>query len=612
MKTLLLRRAYFPLLALTLGLFLLLLPQILSNAYQLRVWMLLLIYAVIALGLNLLVGLAGLVSLGQAGLFAIGAYSVAILSTKFGLGLVPSLLVAMLASGLFGALLSYPTVRVRGVYLAVVTIAFGIIVENVAIEWTSLTGGTMGISNVPKPRLFGAELGDIQYFYLLVALFLTAFVFHHNIMKSRYGRAMRAVNQSEIAVRAVGINPIGVRTLAFVIAAVFAGLAGGLYTYLNLYVNPDTFRFDDSVRFLLMVILGGSGTTLGPVLGATILTFLPEYFQALGVWQRFAYGALLALVMFAMPLGIIGAIISWVGRRNKQKVSHSSSPWPHRTPEIDALLQVHGRQDGPCLRASKLTMAFGGLLANSDVSEDVRIGHIHAVIGPNGAGKSTFMNCVSGFYKPTSGRIEFLGADTTGKPSHQLARMGLARTFQNTELFGDMSVLENVLVGFHTKFKCGLAATLLRLPGFFREEARFKEQAQRLLAYVGLLEFADEAAGNLPFGHQRRLEIARALALSPMLLLLDEPAAGLTHAEIEDLSELIRDLAKSLMTMILVEHHVDMVMAISDHVTVLDYGEVIASGTVEAVQNDPKVIEAYFGAGTVAPTSTTPAKVQYV
>lgn len=605
------RRGYFPLLAAALGLLLLLLPQILSNAYQLRVWMLLLIYAVIALGLNVLVGLAGLVSLGQAGLFAIGAYAVAILSTKFGLGLVPSLLSAMVLSGLFGALLSYPTVRVRGVYLAVVTIAFGIIVENVAIEWTALTGGTMGISNVPKPSLFGAQLADVSYFYLLVALFLASFVFHHNIMKSRFGRAMRAVNQSETAVRAVGINPIGVRTLAFVIAAVFAGLAGGLYAYLNLYVNPDTFRFDDSIRFLLMVILGGSGTTIGPVLGASILTFLPEYFQAFGVWQRFAYGALLAVVMFAMPLGIVGTVIVWVSRRRK-KVSHSSSPWPHRTPEIDALLQVQARQDSPCLRASELTMQFGGLLANNAVSEDVRIGHIHAVIGPNGAGKSTFMNCVSGFYKPTSGRIEFLGADTTGKPSHQLARMGLARTFQNTELFGDMTVLENVLVGFHTKFKSGLLATLLRLPGFAREEALFEAQARRLLEYVGLLEYAGELAGNLPFGHQRRLEIARALALSPKLLLLDEPAAGLTHAEIEDLSELIRDLARSRVTMLLVEHHVDMVMAISDHVTVLDYGEVIASGSVEAVQNDPKVIEAYFGSESQAPTSTTQTEAAYV
>lgn len=605
------RHWYFPLLVAALGLLLLLLPQILSNAYQLRVWMLLLIYAVIALGLNVLVGLAGLVSLGQAGLFAIGAYAVAILSTKFGLGLVPSLMSAMALSGLFGALLSYPTVRVRGVYLAVVTIAFGIIVENVAIEWTALTGGTMGISNVPKPSLFGEQLADVSYFYLLVALFLASFVFHHNIMKSRFGRAMRAVNQSETAVRAVGINPIGVRTLAFVIAAVFAGLAGGLYAYLNLYVNPDTFRFDDSIRFLLMVILGGSGTIIGPVLGASILTFLPEYFQAFGVWQRFAYGALLAAVMFAMPLGIVGTVIVWVSRRRK-KVSHSSSPWPHRTPEIDALLQVQARQDSPCLRASELTMQFGGLLANNAVSEDVRIGHIHAVIGPNGAGKSTFMNCVSGFYKPTSGRIEFLGVDTTGKSSHQLARMGLARTFQNTELFGDMTVLENVLVGFHTKFKSGLLATLLRLPGFAREEALFEAQARRLLEYVGLLEYAGEMAGNLPFGHQRRLEIARALALSPMLLLLDEPAAGLTHAEIEDLSELIRDLARSRVTMILVEHHVDMVMAISDHVTVLDYGEVIASGSVEAVQNDPKVIEAYFGSESQARTSTTQTEVGYV
>lgn len=602
MKTLLKKPALFPLQTAAIGLVLLLLPHLLSNPYQLRVWMLLLIYAVIALGLNILVGLAGLVSLGQAGLFAIGSYTVAIVTTKFGLGLVPSLVLAMVIAGVFGAILSYPTVRVRGVYLAVVTIAFGIIIENVAIEWTAVTGGTMGISNIPKAGFGGVELDDTKYFYLLVVLFLAAFVLQYNIMSSRFGRAMRAVNQSETALRAIGVNPIAVRTLAFVIAAVFAGLAGGLYTYLNLYVNPDTFRFDDSVRFLLMVILGGAGTTVGPVLGATILTFLPEYFQALGVWQRFGYGALLALVMFAMPLGIVGTARLWLSRR-KKKVCLSSSPWPHRTPDIDAMLQVKQNKNGICLKTSALTMAFGGLRANSDVDATVKTGHIHAVIGPNGAGKSTFMNCISGFYSPTSGRVEFAGVDTTGKPSHHLARLGLARTFQNTELFGDMTVLENVLVGFHTKFRSGLFSTLLRLPLYFREEEQYRNEAMRLLEYVGLKEYAEELACNLPFGHQRRLEIARALALSPKLLLLDEPAAGLTHAEIEDLSALIKDLAKSNVTMILIEHHVDMVMAISDHVTVLDYGEVIASGTVDSVQNNPKVIEAYFG--TEADTSST-------
>ncbi|TPQ32961.1 branched-chain amino acid ABC transporter ATP-binding protein/permease [Cupriavidus pinatubonensis] len=594
MKAEKLRSLMFPSLVGALSVGMALLPQLVSNTYELRIWMLLTIYALVALGLNILVGLTGLVSLGQAGLFAIGAYVAAILAAKLGIGFVATIVIAMIVAALFGALLAYPTVRVKGVYLAVITIAFGIIVENVAIEWQGMTGGTNGISAIPGPAFLGKALDDTGYFYLLAVLFLGAYVLHYNIMKSRFGRAMRAVSQSEIAARSMGINPIAIRTFSFVIAAAFAGMAGGLYAYLNLYVNPDTFRFDDSVRFLLMVILGGSGTIVGPVLGATILTFLPEYLQAFGEWQRFAYGALLALVMFCLPLGVVGTLSNLRGRF-RASVSRASEEWPRLSTRINTMLQVDAQRGAVCLKTKGLTMAFGGLVANDNVSEVLRAGQVHAVIGPNGAGKSTFINCVSGFYAPTGGEIEFLGISATGKVSHELARMGLARTFQNTELFGNMTVLENVLVGYHTRFESGLLSTLFRMPGFFRDEKRFQEEAQVLLEYVGLAGFADELAKNLPFGHQRRLEIARALALSPKLLLLDEPAAGLTHGEIESLSGLIRDLAARHMTMILVEHHVDMIMAVSDHVTVLDYGKVIASGPVAEVRNNPAVIEAYFG-----------------
>jgi ABC-type branched-subunit amino acid transport system ATPase component/ABC-type branched-subunit amino acid transport system permease subunit len=601
-------KSYFPWLTLALGIGIATLPVALANAYQLRVWMLLLIYALLALGLNVLVGLAGLVSLGQVGLFAVGAYCASILATKAGFGFFPGLAISMLLAGGVGVMLAYPTVRVRGVYLAVITIAFGIIVENIAVEWSSVTGGTMGIGNIPKVSIGGTQLDDVRFFYLIGALFLAGFVLHYNLIHSRFGRAIRAVTQSEIAARSIGINPIFMRTLAFVVSAVYAGAAGALYAYLNNYVNPDTFRFVDSVRFLLMVILGGSGTVIGPVIGAAALTYLPELFQALGVWQQFAYGALLAFVMFVMPLGIAGTAIYWYGRLQPKR-AHSSQSWPARQPEVDELLEHRIEPGSSCLRTRDLTIAFGGLIANNRIGEDVRTGTVHAVIGPNGAGKSTFLNCISGFYQPTSGVIELFGRPTVGVPIHALARLGLARTFQNTELFGQTTVLENVLVGFHTRYKGGLLATVLRFPVFFEEERHFRQLARALLRYVGLSDYADEQARNLPFGHQRRLEIARALALSPKLLLLDEPAAGLTHGEIEDLKALIRELARRHITVILVEHHVDMIMAISDRVTVLDYGEVIASGSVDEVQSDPKVIEAYFGSAGGGHAEATPLAV---
>ncbi len=574
------------------AIYVLILPHVAANEYELRLITLLLIYAIIALGMNVLVGLTGLVSLGQAGLYAIGAYTAAILATRLGVGFAPGLILGMVLAGLFGVLLAYPTVRVRGVYLAVVTIACGIIVQTVAIEWDSLTGSWVGISDVPQPTLLGLPLGSTAYFYVVGASALIAYIVNVNLMNSRYGRAMRATSQSEIAAWSHGINVAAIRTLAFVVSAMAAGAAGVFYVYLNKYISPDIFSFSDSVRFLLMVILGGSGTAVGPVVGASIMTYLPEYLQQFGEWQSFVYGLLLASVMFFMPRGVVGSINElwsrWFSEVRRQK------PDGERSSVSDILALDHN--DGvDCLDARGLTVAFGGLVAVDNVDATIKAGTIHALIGPNGAGKSTFINAVSGIYRVDAGTIEFLGRDTTRLKSHQLARGGRARTLQNTELFAEMTVLENVLVAFHKNYKAGIFSTLCRLPSSRREERKFQDAALAILDYVGLAEFAHEKAKNLPFGHQRRVEIGRALALSPSLLLLDEPAAGLTHTEIEDLIELIRELAAHGITILIVEHHVELIMSISDHVTVLDYGQVIASASAAEVQADPKVIEAYFG-----------------
>jgi branched-chain amino acid transport system permease protein len=571
-------------------------PLLLPTDYDVGLFKRCLIAMIVAIGLNILIGLSGLVSLGQAGLYGIGSYTAAFLAKKHGVGFLATLPVSVIVPAIFGALLAYPTVRVKGVYLAVITIAFGLIVENVAKEWIAVTGGTLGIMGIPKPDLLGIVIKPAAFYYVIAAVVVLAFALQYTLTHSHYGRALRATAQSENAARALGLDVAGLRTLAFVVSAAFAGLAGHLYAYLNLYVNYETFTFGNSLEFLLMVILGGTGTVLGPVVGAAILTYLPEFFQQLADWQRFAYGAMLAFVMFAMPLGVVGTAAQLNQRIRARPSTPSAGDWPLRLPGLDEVLGAPDPRGQICVATDALTLRFGGLVAVNRITERVRSGTVHALIGPNGAGKSSLLNAISGFYRPSEGTIQFCGRDVTSQPSHRLARLGIARTFQNTELFGAMTVLENVLVGFHGRYRCTLAETLLRLPRHRRDEARAQHQARLLLRYVGLADYADELARNLPFGHQRRLEIARALALGPKLLLLDEPAAGLTTGEIDDLVRLIRDLAAHGLTIVVVEHHVDMIMAISDHVTVLDYGEAIASGPADQVRDDPRVIEAYFGA----------------
>ncbi|MGQ4273829.1 branched-chain amino acid ABC transporter ATP-binding protein/permease [Terrihabitans sp. B22-R8] len=566
-------------------------PLASDNEYELRLFMLFLIYGIIAVGLNVLVGLTGLISLGQAGLFALGAYTGGILATRLGFDLITASIGAAIVSGLFGIALAYPSVRVRGVYLAVVTIAFGIIIENVAIEWQSLTGGTTGLTSIPMPNLLGVELSGYAFYGVLAVTLFLATLLTHNLKVSRYGRAMLAVSQSETAARALGINATMMRTLAFVVASVTAGVAGTFYSFLNSYISPDIFTFSDSVRFLLMVILGGAGSTFGAVIGAYILTYLPEYLQQFQLWQKFAYGALLLLVMFALPRGIVGTIAAAVKRLRPAPRAVAAS---EGIPAAESL-RPDGHAPTSELVARDLTVRFGGLTALSKASLRVKGGEVHALIGPNGAGKSTFVNTISGFYQPAEGSCELDGVQLTGRRSHEIARIGLARTFQNTELFGEMTVLENVMVGHQQRLGYSIVPALLRTPRFRREEELSRRTAIGLLAFVGLEDYANEAARFLPFGLQRRLEIARALASKPSLLLLDEPAAGLTTQEIDDLEAMIRRIAGLGISVLLIEHHVELIMAVADNVTVLDYGQVIASDTPAIVQEDPRVIEAYFG-----------------
>jgi ABC-type branched-subunit amino acid transport system ATPase component/ABC-type branched-subunit amino acid transport system permease subunit len=574
------------------------------------------VYTIIAVGLDLLVGHGDQISLGHAGFYALGAYTAAILVARLGWSLWLTLPLALAVAALAGALLALPTLRLEGLYLAMATIAFGLVVQNVLIEWLPLTGGHNGIAGIARPVVGGRPLGDTAYCLVVVAAALLALAFGAWAVRSLWGRSYRAVCLAPTASAAVGLDGYRLRVGAFALSAALAGLAGALYAGVNSFVSPDSFGFDTSISFLTAVILGGRGTLLGPVLGAATLVFLPDLLAGLAEYRLLLFGALLLFCIYFLPRGIAGLVLTLAARlrpgsaaRPAPALAAEDATAPPAVPrpaasDGAALAErsgadrwaaegERGRADAPLLEGRDLTVAFGGFLALRGVDFVVHRGTVHGLIGPNGAGKTTLLNVLGGFQPVVRGQLRFAGRDILGLPPHAVARLGVARTFQHIDLLREEAVLANVESGAWQRFGGG-ARGLLPLVG-----ARAARQARAValdcLAFVGLAVDPRTPAGALPPGQQRLVELARALATAPRLLLLDEPAAGLTPAEVERLGELVRHIRARGITVVLIEHHVDFVLTCADRVTVLDYGEWIAEGPPEQVRRDPRVIAAYLG-----------------
>ncbi len=546
------------------------------DSYSLLVFSFFALTVVVGAGLNILIGLSGQISFGHIAFYAIGAYISALL-TMAGLPLGLAMIAAALACGLLGALLAIPALRVQGPYLAMITIAFAMVVHHGLVEWRSLTGGANGLMGIPLP-----EIGALDPAVILglgsTALMTLSLVFYHRLRTSGWGTAMRAVKASEIAARSLGFNPVQTKTLAFALSALLAGLAGALVAPLMMFINPASFPFTQSILFVLAVIVGGAGTVLGPVLGALLIVLLPEMLSGMAEYRLLLFSALLLGVLWVAPRGLLGtAAMLWMRPPQEQAPLE---------PNIPCLTRFLGRGTAISgLQVKDIGISFGGVRAADGVSLDAPPGSITSIIGPNGAGKTTVLNMISGFYAPDQGSIR-LDHDVSGQPAWRVSRAGISRTYQTTQLFGELSVLENILAGMQ-QGRLGNA-----LKGASADQ---RETALQLLSLVGYRGSVNTPADDLPHVDRRLVEIARALASRPRVLLLDEPAAGLSLSDKQNLSALLRVLAGFNIAVILVEHDMSLVMGVSERILVLDAGKSIAWDTPEEVRNDQRVVAAYLG-----------------
>ncbi|MCX0275220.1 branched-chain amino acid ABC transporter ATP-binding protein/permease [Nocardia zapadnayensis] len=582
---------------------------------------------VAAVGLNLVSGFAGLISLGQGAMYAVGAYVFGYLSLEGGLPILLAIPISLIVCAVAGVVVALGTARLRGPQFTMITLVLAVLVHKVLVEWPVL-GAASGYPNTLQhqtgllpdatvlgftfvPPLFAGEFASVLVLVLVATV--VVLVWYRNLSLSSWGRSLRAVGESDILASHLGVHVFQRKVAALGISSALAGLGGIFYALLFAHLQPESFDVFFSITILLAVILGGSGTVIGPVVGAVIVVWLErsEVLEGVTEFQRQylseqwylstpgIIGLILIAALFVLPHGVIGTFSDFAAKRTRRNLARLPAPQlPSQPLSTSGFLAVDiGETDTEALlEVVRVTKQFGGLLAVNGVDLHVRPGSIHGVIGPNGAGKSSLANLVSGAYRPDSGSILLAGVEISGHRPDQITRKGLARTFQTPQLFNSATALENVKAGFADTGQLSWWRAALKPRAQYRREAELEGMAVALLRRVGLLDEAYVLAGSLAYGKARALEIARALASQPKVLILDEPAAGLNSTEVMELGRLLTDLRADGLGMVLVEHHMDLISTVADEVTCLAQGTVIANGTASDVLTDETVMAVYLGA----------------
>lgn len=582
-------------------------PIIIQSQYYVRVAISVITYSMLALGLNLVLGYAGMLHFGQAAMFAIGAYTTALLTVKchisFPLAFLASMFFPVLASFIVG----FPSLRIRGPYLALITFAFNEIVRIVANSWVGLTGGPMGIPGVPPPKLGSLELtSNVGFYYFGLVMLLIIYFGCRRVANSHYGRAFLAIREDEVAADSLGINIAKYKISAFLLSAIPAGMAGSYYASYLSFVGPTSFTGDTSILIAEMVIIGGRASLPGSILGAGILVVALEALRAIADYRNAFIGITLILTLIYRPQGILGkwgaAAASMLdfqgkkGKRDKDIPGFENSQIKHETePVIEVLPTLNEKTPNVIMCGKSVTKTFGGVKALQSLDFELREGEILGLIGPNGSGKTTLFNAITGIFSPTSGEVFYSDESITGLCPSKIASKGIQRTFQNVRLFQRLTAGANIRIGGHLTVHTGLGSVLARSKDLIEKENKANEDARNCLDFVGLGHRSFEEACSLPYGEQKLLEMARALAANPKVLLLDEPAAGLNPTEVVSLAKVIRNIRKQGVTLFVVEHNMRFMMNVCDRIIVINFGKKVAEGTPCEIQKDPAVQEAYLG-----------------